>query len=436
MTNTLSPPTAPPSAPDDVPERNRSLLEIALYAVGFVAILWLLAGWSLPVIILIIIAIVVMHELGHFLTARWTGMKATQFFVGFGPRLWSRRVGETEVGIKAIWLGGYVKILGMTSQETIDDADEPRSFRQATYPRRVLVASAGSIMHLLMALILAWCAILVLGRVTGEVAQVGGFTTWSGTTHTVAQLAGLKPGDQIVSVDGHAITTADDNGITAISNSPGRALTLVIRRDGHLLTTVVTPRDGGTFTESYEGSTEKTTKGQGYIGITYSLVAVRSHVSLLDSVPDTFSYLGSVISAIGVGMYHVFSPAGVTNIIKADGSGSVATSSHFTNTYRPTSIFGVVEIGRQLWNQDPSQLLVLFMVLNLGLGALNMLPMLPLDGGFVAIATYERLRTRRGQPAYRADVNKLMPVVYAFVAVLLVIAISTLYIDIRYPLHL
>src|SRR5580658_4239956 len=102
---------------------------------------------------------VVGHELGYFVTARMTGMKATQFFVGFGPRLWSRQVGETEVGIKGIWLGGYVKIIGMTSQEDVADDDEPRSFRQATYPRRVLVASAGSIMHLVMALVLAWCSV-------------------------------------------------------------------------------------------------------------------------------------------------------------------------------------------------------------------------------------------------------------------------------------
>jgi membrane-associated protease RseP (regulator of RpoE activity) len=198
----------------------------------------------------------------------------------------------------------------------------------------------------------------------------------------------------------------------------------------------VTPRDGGSFTESLDGTTTKTNKGQGYIGIAYNPVTLHTPDGFLASIPNTFSYLGSIIKAIGVGTYHVFSPAGVSNIIQADTSSQVATSTHFTDTYRPTSIFGIVQIGRQLWSQDPSQLLILFMVLNLGIGALNMLPMLPLDGGYVAIATYERFRSRRGRVPYRADVNKLMPVVYAFVIFLLVIAISTLYIDIRYPLHL
>ena len=434
-TDLSSPPTDQSDAPVAPTRRNRSLYEILFYTAAFVAILWIWAGWALPVIILLILAMVMVHELGHYLTARWTGMKATQFFVGFGPRVWSRTVGETEFGVKAIWLGGYVRILGMTSQEVLDDADEPRSFRQASYPRRVLVASAGSIMHLLMALVLAWCAILVLGNPSGTVAQVDGFTKWSGVTQNAAQVAGLKVGDQIVSINGHDVTSADSDGITAITDSPGTLVSLVVRRDGKLLTLHATPRDGGSFTETAGGESLKTVAGNGYLGISYGLATTRASVSVLSSVPDSFTYLGSIMKAIGLGMYHVFSPSGVTNIIQADTNPSVATSSHFTDTDRPTSIYGIVQIARQLATQDPSQLLVLFMVINLAIGALNMLPMLPLDGGYVAIATYERLRTRRGQPAYHADVNKMMPVIYAFVALLLVIALSALYIDIRYPLN-
>jgi membrane-associated protease RseP (regulator of RpoE activity) len=429
-----SPPTAPAPVRRGAPRRNRSILEIVLYTAIFVALLWWWAGWSLPVIILLILIMVMVHEFGHYLTARWTGMKATQFFVGFGPRVWSRTRGETEFGVKAIWLGGYVRILGMTSQEELDDVDEPRSFRQASYPRRVLVASAGSIMHLFMALILAWCAILVLGPVTGDVAQVGGFTTWSDATHTAAQVAGLKVGDEILSVDGHSITANDANtGLTEISSDwKGVPLTLVVLRDGHQIHVTATPREGGNFTYTDDGTVVKTSKGVGYLGFGYSVDAVRSHVSVLQSVPDAFTYLGSIMKAIGVGMYHVFSPAGVSNIVKADTNPVYANSPQFVNSDRPTSIYGIVEFARQIATQNPSALLILFMVINLAIGALNMLPMLPLDGGYVAIATYERLRTRKGQPAYHADVNKLMPVVYAFVALLLVIALSSLYLDIRH----
>ena len=84
-----------------------------------------------------------LHELGHFATAKWSGMKATEYFVGFGPRLWSIRRGETEYGVKAFPLGGYVKILGMTSMEELDPSDEPRSFVNQSTSKRVLVASAG-----------------------------------------------------------------------------------------------------------------------------------------------------------------------------------------------------------------------------------------------------------------------------------------------------
>ena len=110
-------------------------------------------------------------RLGHFVTAKWSGMKATEFFVGFGPRLWSVRRGETEYGVKALPLGGYVKILGMTSLEELDPSDEPRSFVNQSTVKRVLVASAGSIVHLLLALLLAIGALWFIGQPTSTRIQ-------------------------------------------------------------------------------------------------------------------------------------------------------------------------------------------------------------------------------------------------------------------------
>ena len=92
-----------------------------------------------------ILVTVLIHESAHFGFAKWFGIKVQEFFVGFGPRLWSTRRGETEYGVKALPLGGYVRILGMNSLEQVDPADEPRTYRQQSYPKRMSVAVAGSV---------------------------------------------------------------------------------------------------------------------------------------------------------------------------------------------------------------------------------------------------------------------------------------------------
>jgi Peptidase family M50 len=148
-------------APAVAPTKVHPLVTLA----GVAAIAW----WTISSHALVTLGVVAalagmifLHELGHFLAAKATGTKATEFFVGFGPRIWSFRRGETEYGIKAIPLGGYVKIIGMTNLEEVDPADEHRSYRQKSYPRRVLMASAGTGMHLLLAFALLMFTYVVL----------------------------------------------------------------------------------------------------------------------------------------------------------------------------------------------------------------------------------------------------------------------------------
>src|SRR5438067_11279466 len=142
---------------------NRERLVRLGYFVAIVLVLAVITGFS-PFLGVIgaLIAIVMLHEFGHFVTAKWAGMKVSEYFFGFGPRLWSIRKGETEYGIKAIPVGGYVRILGMNNLEQVDPADEPRTYRQKSFPRRLSVAVAGSAMHFLIAfllLIVLWAAV-------------------------------------------------------------------------------------------------------------------------------------------------------------------------------------------------------------------------------------------------------------------------------------
>ena len=140
-------------------------------------------GWGdLLLFIVILIAIVMLHELGHFVTAKRAGMKVTEYFVGFGPRLWSVRRGETEYGVKAIPAGGYVRIVGFTSTEEVSDEDEPRAYRQQPFHQRIIVASAGSVMHFLIALVLAVVLVLTFGQLTNNYT-VGSLEHWHGQDH-------------------------------------------------------------------------------------------------------------------------------------------------------------------------------------------------------------------------------------------------------------
>src|SRR5665213_3615139 len=137
-----------------------SLLLGTLAVVGLLTWLW---GWALPLVLFLVIAMVMGHEFGHFITAKRSGMKVTDFFVGFGPVLWSTTIGETRYGVRAILAGGYVKVPGMTWTETIPEDEEKRTYRSASYPRKALFASAGSLVHVIMALILAWAALTSAG---------------------------------------------------------------------------------------------------------------------------------------------------------------------------------------------------------------------------------------------------------------------------------
>jgi membrane-associated protease RseP (regulator of RpoE activity) len=151
----------PRPGPEKSPRRLAGELVVAIAAIVALAVV---TGYvDLLIVVVSIIVIVMLHELGHFLTAKHGGMKVTEYFVGFGPRLWSFRRGETEYGIKALPLGGYVKIPGMTNLEEVDPADEGRLYRDKPFHSRLLVAVAGSAVHFLLAFVLLWVLLAFVG---------------------------------------------------------------------------------------------------------------------------------------------------------------------------------------------------------------------------------------------------------------------------------
>src|SRR5687767_10271383 len=167
-------------APPTAAEQRSALVRLIVVLVA-AALATVVTGTTKTVLVVVaLITMIMLHELGHYLTAKWGGMKVTEFFVGFGPRLWSVRKGETEYGVKALPLGGYVKIIGMHNLDPVEDpADEPRTYRQQSFGRRLSVAVAGSTMHFIIAFLLFFAVNAVVGVPT-VTTRIGGLVTLEG----------------------------------------------------------------------------------------------------------------------------------------------------------------------------------------------------------------------------------------------------------------
>jgi len=326
--------------------------------------------------------------------------------------------------VRAILAGGYVKVPGMSWTETIPEEDEARTYRSASYPKKALFASAGSLMHVLMALLLAWAAIVFVGLPSASHVGVGGFTKWQGHHENAAQLAGLKVGDQIVAINGTDITSVTQLQ-HLVSHATGQNLTLLVERAGHDVTLHESPVNGRTVKVN-----GKYLKDRGYLGVTLAYLGVRE--AWYVAIPGSVTQVGSLIDLGAHSIVHVFSPGDFASLFHQVASPAAATNPK-NQLARPSSIVGVVRIATQVAQNSTGQLLIILAAVNIFVGMLNMLPMLPLDGGYVAIATYERLRSRRGV-RYHADINKMAPLAYAFMGVLLVLFACTVFLDIAHPI--
>ncbi len=431
LTEKEAPAADSPLGPDAPPEEGNPKRVIQLLvALVVITGLFIALGWGyLLLFIGILFAIVMLHEFGHFITAKWAGMKVTEYFVGFGPRLWSVRRGETEYGVKAIPAGGYVRITGFTSTEEVPEEDEARAYRQQPFHKRIIVASAGSAMHILIALVLALVLVLTFGQSTNNV-KVLALDHWAGKT-TPAALAGLKAGDVIVSIDGKGFT--DTNTMTdIIGRNTGKQLTIGVERDGKLVDLTATPESGKGIKVD-----NKPLESHGYLGFTTGGYATRS-VSALAAPGAALSTMWQLTDQEVTGLGQTFSPSGLASVFH-----QVTNSKDAQNAVdnpgsapRPVSLIGITSLGAQSEQAGLASVLILLIAINIVFAILNMLPMIPLDGGHVAVAAYEWIRTRRGQPYYRADITKLFPFAALLIAFLLMFVFAGIFLDITHPLQI
>ncbi len=382
---------------------------------------------------------VMVHEAGHYLTAKKFHMKVTEFFLGFGKRIWSFQRGETEFGIKAIPAGGYCRISGMSVNEEMTDQDKGRAFYLASVPKRLIVLGAGSFLHfvlgfLILVLLLSGVGVTTVTNKIGEVvpcllSSSSGISDSECTANSEpspAKIAGLFAGDEIVAIDGKEHVNWTD-AVAKIRASGNREIIFSVLRNGEKLELAITPAlrilDG---------------KEIGYIGVinklgTHKDAPIKAIVNSARITKDLL--VNSVTSLISL-------PARIPALVRQT----------FGNEKRDAQglvgVVGVARVSAQTAS-DPNlasrekiaTFLIIIASLNIFVGVFNLLPLLPLDGGHMAIAIvdgFRRLSARRRKVSAPSpiDLEKMLPLTLAVFAVLAVLSLLLLAADIFNPINL
>lgn len=362
------------------------------------------------IVLIGIITMVMVHEGGHFLAAKATGMKATEFFFGFGPKIWSTQRGETEYGVKAIPLGGYVRIVGMNAYEEVPPEDMGRTYREQPFWAKSVVVLAGVVSHFVISFLIFFFVATAIGSegVTTTIDQVHG-TLEDGTTSPAAE-AGLRAGDQVTRIDGIEIDEWTDLQ-DVVRTRPGETVEVVIERDGDdvvVFATLATVSDS-------DGD-------RGFLGVSPTSKTVR--MNPIAGLVDAGSSVGAATSASVSGMWQLFS--GLGDLVQATLTGDTET----IDENRPASPIGLVRIGAQTESFGIGFTLELVALVNVFVGFFNLLPVYPLDGGHFVVALYERIRGRE------ADVAKLAPIAAAVVIFMILLGVLAIYLDIVNPFTL
>jgi membrane-associated protease RseP (regulator of RpoE activity) len=391
-------------------------------------------------VILAFFVMIMLHELGHFVMAKRAGMKVTEFFVGFGPRLWSVKKGDTEYGLKAIVAGGYCRIVGMNNLDPVEAGDEDRAYTAKPFHQQFGVAVAGSTVHFILAIVLMFFVLWQAGNPNSPKVQ----PVFESVEHGLpAANAGLRSGDRVLAVDGQKITSWDQVRRT-VERNPEHPLRFTVEHDGVTRTVTATPR----VNPDLPGR-----EGQLGVSAKLSLQPMSLPSSVTHAFTETYNTGKLSVQALG----KVFSPSGVraytdnltgnhdSSSTRNDNSsanapaatnGSGSSSSSGTSSddsVRFISPLGFFRLAGQAVQVGWVSVFLLLIVINVFVGVFNMVPLPPFDGGLVAIAIYEKIASTVRGERVRVDMRKLIPVTAVVVAVLLFIGISALFLDIVRP---
>ena len=436
-----------------------------------------------------ILASIGLHELGHMIPAKKFGGKVTQYFIGFGPTVWSKQVGETEYGVKAIPLGGYVKIVGMLPPDALDLAEEvevdasgaqvvkvrksntgmftqlisdaraaewelvkpedsERLFYKMAWWKKVVVMAGGPSVNIAIAFFLFWGVFSTFGQEVDVVPEAGQPVLQSvsecvlpytdeGSACTAldppspAAEAGLLPGDTITSFNGATVTDWDQLRELIRDNADGDAEIGYVR-DGETRTGTT-----NTTVEARPTSVDDETLTQvGFLGVTPTARVIKETGGPIYTVREMGTMTVDTAQAL------VTLPAKVFDV----GQAIVGLEDRAVDS--PVSIVGGGRLAGETTSSDQLDVgrKVVFLVMlvagfNLFIGLFNFIPLLPLDGGHIASALWEAGRRGlarlfgRPDPGY-VDAAKLLPVAYVVASALLVMGVVLIIGDLVVPLHL
>ena len=363
---------------------------------------------------------VMVHEFGHYITARRFGMWVSEFFVGFGKKIWSVQRGETEFGVKAIPAGGYCKIEGMSPSDQMPDGVEERAFYKASSAKKLVVLGAGSFLHFVIGFVLLFTLFAGIGtnQVLPVISEV--------IPDSAAQAAGIRPGDEVLSINGKKVTDWYKD-VEVIRQSEGKELTLVLDRNGEEISVTAS----GRLTE-IDGSKRYV------LGIVNDIGLKRSGLwlSLKNSAIVTKSFLTESVKSL----------AKLPEKIPALWGATVRGEERDVNGL--VGVVGVARVSGQAVGSDkldPMERLATFVLivasLNIFVGIFNLLPILPLDGGHMAVAIADEIRAffarLRGRPRPAPiDVTVLTPVTMVVFVILACLTLLLLVADVINPVTL
>jgi membrane-associated protease RseP (regulator of RpoE activity) len=396
---------------------------------------------------LAILVSVALHECGHMWVARATGMKVRRYFVGFGPTVWStqrpNRLGSTEYGLKAIPLGGFCDIAGMTSVDEIAPEDRPYAmFRQKAW-KRVAVLFAGPAMNFIIGLVLIYSIAVIWGlpnlhqpttAMVGETgcvpAQVAKDKMGDCTGPGPAAQAGLKNGDTVLKVGDTAVANFDQM-VAAVRKASGPT-PFVVERTENGATTNFVATVNVEQTQRWAKDSDQSASNVGAIGVSAAYFGPTQY-NPLSAVPATFAFTGDLGVQLGKSLATI--PTKIPALLH-----SIAGGERDPNT--PISVVGASIIGGDTVDHGLWVAFWFFLAqLNFVLGAINLVPLLPFDGGHIAIALFEKIRnlfrSARGMVA-AAPVNymKLMPATYVILVVVGGYMLLTVTADLVNPIRL